>query len=340
MIHRNCVLYLGLALILLLQACVPAGVAPANPEPTTLKVVMLPYLSFAPLFIAQEEGYFTEQNLDIDFVGMRRSSEAIPALAQGELDVVPGNLYPGELNSIARGAEIRIVSDKGYYDPAGCSYSSLLVSRRLAEAGALENPNQLRGMRFSVNSTSYTGYLAERLLNVENLTLGDFDVVDLAPAAELDAFAAGTVELTMASEPWLTRLLRSGDTVAWQSTLDVIPNAQQGLILYGPTLLEDNRDAGNRFMVAYLKAVRQYNEGQTERNLDIVSKYTELDQEFLRDACWQSMRLDGQINVESVLDFQTWALDNNLIDRRITQDQFWDPGFVEYANDVLGTTSQ
>jgi NitT/TauT family transport system substrate-binding protein len=89
-------------------------------------------------------------------------------------------------------------------------------------------------------------------------------------------------------------------------------------------------------MVAYLKAVRQYNQGKTERNLEIMEEFTKLDQELLKMSCWMPMRSDGYINVESVLDFQAWAVEKGYLDRPVTEEQFWDPSFVEYANQVLG----
>jgi len=82
-----------LIIALLLGACTSPRVEQTQPAPVTLKVVILPYLSEAPLFIA-EEGYFAEQALDIEFVELKRSAEAVPALAQGDLDVIAGASAP------------------------------------------------------------------------------------------------------------------------------------------------------------------------------------------------------------------------------------------------------
>jgi hypothetical protein len=32
---------------------------------------------------------------------------------------------------------------------------------------------------------------------------------------------------------------------------------------------------------------------------------------------------------------QAWAVEKGLVDSPITEDQFWDPSFIEYANEVL-----
>jgi NitT/TauT family transport system substrate-binding protein len=88
-------------------------------------------------------------------------------------------------------------------------------------------------------------------------------------------------------------------------------------------------------MVAYLKAVRQYNQGKTERNLEILAKHTRLDRDLLMQACWPSVRDDGQINIQSILEFQDWAVKKGFLDSPVKMDQFWDPGFIEHANRVM-----
>ena len=93
-------------------------------------------------------------------------------------------------------------------------------------------------------------------------------------------------------------------------------------------------------MTAYLKAVRQYNQGKTKRNLEILVEHTGLDQTLLEEACWSLVRNDGTINVESVLEFQDWAVKAGFLENSISEEQFWDPSFIEYANGVLGVTSQ
>ena len=195
-------------------------------------------------------------------------------------------------------------------------------------------------MRLSANPNSHTGYLAEKVLASVEMSLGDFEIVDLAPSVELEAFDTGALDLAFAAEPWLTRLLMGGHAVLWISTQEAAPGEQQGLIRFGPSLIEENPDAGRRFMAAYLMGARAYNRGKTARNLEILAGATGLERDLLTRACWQTLRNDGQINVDSVLDFQAWALKEGLLDTVLPGEAFWDPSFVEHANEVLGTGGQ
>ena len=105
-------------------------------------------------------------------------------------------------------------------------------------------------------------------------------------------------------------------------------------------LLKENPDAGRRFMTAYLKAARQYSQGKTERNVEIVAKYTQLDPSFLKRAAWPTMREGGGVNTDSLLDFQDWALKRKYLDKKIPADRFWDPRFVEHARKALNISSR
>lgn len=333
--HRYAVPKTLLALALFVGACgTPVAEAP-SPEPLQLRVVVLPYLSFAPLFIAQDEGYFAEQGLEVEFVKLSDSAEPTAALLQGDVDVAGVQVEAGVLNAIARGGTLGIVADKGYLASDACPAYALLARRALVEAGALDSASRLKGQRLAFEPFTSEGYYVEKLLAMAGLTFDDVTTEDLPPPALSEALGTGAVDLVHIGEPWITRILRGGNAVLWLPVRDVIPDFQWAVIVYGPNLLEENPDAGRRFMVAYLKAVRQYGQGKTERNLAIVSKHTELDRDLLEEACWPAIRGDGIINSQSVLDFQTWGLEKGLLDGHVTEEQFWDPDFIEYASQVL-----
>ena len=158
---------------------------------------------------------------------------------------------------------------------------------------------------------------------------------EIPPSALSDAFGSGAVDVAHIGEPWLTRIALTGKAGLWLPAQEVLPDFQWAMIAYGPTLLEANPTAGQHFMVAYLKAVRQYNQGKTPRNVEILAQYTELAPELLQEACWPAIHESGEINVQSLLDFQPWGADKGLLDELVTADQFWEPSFTAQANQVL-----
>jgi NitT/TauT family transport system substrate-binding protein len=319
------------------------GLEHHQPEAAKVKLLLLPFLSSAPFFIAIEEGYFIEQRLQIDLVRMANTATAIPSLAQGDLDVVGGNLRVSLLNAILRDGRIKFVADKGHLASTGCSYYQVIARRASVKPGDPVTPAQLRGKRISIGAGLPTaaGYFAEKLANAVGLAISDVEIVEHLPhPAELDALEKGSIDFIIDGEPKATRIAQGGQGVFWKPVQHLAPDFQYDVVIFGPNLLQNNPEAGKRFMVAYLKAVRQFNQGKTDRNLEILGKSTGLGPELIRKACWPQFRSDGKINVGSVIDFQSWAVKKGFLDRMATENQFWDPAFVEYANKFLTSVAK
>ncbi|MDH4207472.1 MAG: ABC transporter substrate-binding protein [Anaerolineae bacterium] len=337
-LRRTMCVLLAASLALLTYACASPPAVPVEQEPAHLKVTSQPYISFAPYYIAQAEGYFAEEGLEVEFVDLT-GEDATPLLVQGELDVIAGfGVY--YLNAMARGAELKVVADKGHIGTTGCSSGAVVVRRELFEMGELDSATELEGRTLPLRSASMEEYYLEKLLDTAGLTLDDLETTYMPQPAELEAMAQGSIDLSMASEPWATRHVQTGNAVLWMPYNDFVPGEQHVTVVYGPSLLKTNPDAGRRFMVAYLRGVRQYNEGKTDRNLEIMAEFSGLDKEFLQAACWFDVYDDGHVNVQSLLDFQEWAVGKGYLDSVVPQEELYDPSFIEYANQVLGTASQ
>jgi NitT/TauT family transport system substrate-binding protein len=165
--------------------------------------------------------------------------------------------------------------------------------------------------------------------------LKDLEVLNIPHVPELEALSKGAIDAALATDPWLTTIIERGIATPWIRLEDVFPNAQSSFLFYGPNLLQKNPDAGRRFLIAYLKAVRQLEEGKTKHNLDVLARVTEEGPEALQRMCWPAYHLDGHIDPHSIADFQQWALKRKLIDRIATDEEFLEPNLVAQANAAL-----
>jgi NitT/TauT family transport system substrate-binding protein len=327
-----------LAAVLTLGAVAAASLRAAGPAPAPvrLKVLYVRYLSFAPLAIAQAEGYFRAEGLDVELVTLPSSGEATPALIRGELDVAAGMVKIGDFNAMARGAPLRIVADKGHFEEGPCPPGAFVARRGFVAAGRPDSAEHLRKARFATRSLTFIEHLLDLQLGRMGLALAEMKLIRIPEAMISAAIADDSIDIGALIEPDLTRALKAGRCVVWKTFQEISPGAQLAALYFSSNLLEKNRDAGRRFMVAYLQGVRQYNRGKTPRNLDILASATGLDRELLKEACWQPIRGDGRINVESVLDFQRWAVRRGALDAVVPPEKFWDSSFIEEAVKVLG----
>lgn len=322
--------------LLFLSACGAAPATPAEPlETVKLKISMGRNMSYAPFYIAQEEGYFAEQGLEVEFVFLNRAGDALALLVAGEIDAYTGIMSAGVLNIISESNALKVVADRGHVARGNCTYEALLVRKDLYDSGEVTGPGDLKGQLLSINVTGNSGYFLSSYLAQAGLTLEDVELTEMNTQAEIAAFADKSIAVAAATDPDLSLMLKEGTTVILARSEEIKEYAQTGVVAFGKNLLEDRPDVGARFLAAYLKGIRQYNEGKTERNLEIMSVVTETSPEELAAACWPGIASDGQIKFEGVAGFQEWALSRDLIDQLVTEEQFWAPKPLEDAYKLL-----
>jgi len=348
--NRNSLKFVVLAMLLLtllIQACAPTPAeteAPAKVEPTVeptaevesppetvkLKVVVLPYISYAPFYIARDDGHFAEQGIEVEFVRFDKSSDAIPALAQGQVDVAAGLMEVNSLNAIAKGTNLKYVADKGYLPQDHCTFTGWVAPPDMVASGELDDLNNLAGMKIAFSPAGSAEYALDMLLKDTGLTSADVQGMDMPPPVRFEGLG-DSVDIVSMAEPWILRTVKSGKGVSWVPWEDYMPDFQLSIIMYGPNLLDKNPEVGKRFMVAYLNAIKQYNEGKTDRNVEIAAEFTQLDTDTVKAACWSKIRENGSIDLKQIYDFQDWAFDKGYVDSKMTEEDFWDGSFIEYA---------
>ena len=112
---------------------------------------------------------------------------------------------------------------------------------------------------------------------------------------------------------------------------DIVSGFPISVMYYGPTLLDERPDVGERFAAAVLSGMRQFRRGKTERNLALVESFTGLRADVVASACWPGGRETAHIDAEKIRGYQEWALERGLIDRLLADDEWLEHRFVDAA---------
>jgi NitT/TauT family transport system substrate-binding protein len=212
----------------------------------------------APIYIAQERGYFREQGLDVQLMRFNSTSDQIAALGTGELSVGVGGVNAALFNAAARDVPIRIVADKFHTDP-GYTGIGWVVRTELIDSGKIKTAKDLKGMRISrgqrasASETELVALLREGGLTIKDVITQDLAYSDLAPA-----LANGSIDGAFAISPFTEIVEARGFGRMWRTSGTVIPNHMVAAILYGPSFVEKQPDAARGWMVSYVKGVRDY----------------------------------------------------------------------------------
>lgn len=336
MINNKCWLSLTLCLALwgLMVGCIappPAAEQLAAPALKTVRVTAFPYLSFAPLYIADAEGFFAKEGIAVEFVRFQRNSESLPAFLQGQVDV-DSIFTVGLLNAITSGANVRVVANKGLLQPDACPADGFLARSALVDQLATMTPAALQALTFGVDPTWLDSYFLHHWLAERGLDLSQIQTEYLPdPATRAEALRQGAIDIAFFSEPWITRAQESGAGQLWLPAAQIVPDYSLGILSFGPTLLDRTDDLGERFIRAYLQGIAQYNQGKTPRNIEILSQVTQLEADLLQRICWPSFAADGQVDAEAISHYAAWANGRGLADKPLTPAEFWEPRFVDAA---------
>lgn len=332
---RSAVVVLAVALTSATWTCsrAPVESAAAAPPPrlTTVSLNFTPSITYGPLMIAKDEGFFEEEGIDADFVRLD-STTSLMALVGGEIDVVSIGIRASVFNLIQRGEPLQIVVGKGHAGPdciAEAFIAPSVMAERIAKAGG-----SVRGERMVVVRGSVVEFMGDQLLARHNLTIEDVVPVSL-PQGSVMSTRAGADAVRFVGEPYLSLLLAEGESKVVVTSDEVAPRHQSTTMLFGKRLLQDDPDLGRRFMRAYLRGVRQWNDGATDRNVEIVVRHTDLPEEAIRGMCWTTTEDDGRIDPRDVQPFLDWALEKKYLDAPITT-TWWNPSFIDDAARSLG----
>jgi NitT/TauT family transport system substrate-binding protein len=312
------------ALLVALAGCSRADHAAAGmPAPRKLRVLLLPHVSWGPIMIADAEGFFKAEGLDVDLVRGLRAQESLAALVTDDIDVMPGPIRAGFLSAVAQGAKLRITAGQGELAPDGCTYFGIVVRRGLQPSSV----TPIRRMRASQDGV--TRFIVSRMLEPHHIELSAIETIQLPEAVLVSSLERGAIDAVAVSEPGLTRASKVG--TVWIKGQDVVPGFQWGVIAFGERLLGKDRETGMRFMRAYERGVAQYRTGKTARNVAIIAAATGDSEEITREACWPTFRAGSAIDWESIAQFQRWANAEGLMEHTLTRDQVWDSSFVSAA---------
>ncbi len=333
--HKGHYMYRILILLTVLTMILPSSFA--QDEPDKVKIQILPFLVFAPYYIADAEGYYDEYNIDLEIVEFDNSASAVPALIQGELDVMLGYLNFGAVNALDRGANLKIVAGLAYdKDDPSCEGSGFFISNQMAES--IQSPQDLEGRTVYLQA-GIPEYYLDVLLQEADLTIKDVVLDYVPPSARFEGLLSGSIEFTQLNEPWYTRVLLNEAGQEFADLEDIIPDAVFSLVTFSESMLE-REDVATRFLIATQKGMQKYSEGPTEENLDIVAEFTGLDRELLEQVCWRGVSLVGEGITDNLDPYLQWALEREFIDAIPEVDTYFDGTFMEAINEAMSTQAE
>lgn len=332
---RRCALIV--AAIAVLGVAAAGSVQAQTGTPVKIRVVHVPVLIFAPLYVAIERGYFRQEGLDVELIGTPGGASSFVVLASGRAEVVVGGLGAALFNAAARGLDFKVVGPVHMEKPPVST--PLVVSKRVYDSGQIRSVRDLKGRRVSVNVLgSATEFWLNAALLKGGLTMDDVQVVAVNFPEVPAALDNGAIAAGLLGEPLATLAEDRGQIVRLSD--DFINGVQVTALYYSGEFIRTRPKAAVGFMAAWLRASRDLYAGGYKRDdiAAIVEKYTGVPAPIVKRAAPPFHEPNGKMNFNDFKRLQEFFKKRGSLtyEKPLEPRQYIDGSFVREALKRVG----
>ena len=296
-------------------------------------------------FVADKRGYFRAEGIEPNFIAFDSGARMIAPFASGDLDVGGGAPSAGLYNAAGRGIKIKIVADKAS-TPPGWRSQSLMVRKDLIDSGRFKTLADLKGLKLAGTALGASGDgTVTKIYERSGLKPGDFERVYMGYPQQLLALSNKAIDAALPAEPTATEIETRGVAARFMGDDAIYPGHQISTMLYSAQFA-DKKDLATRFMRAYLRGLRDYNDAvenarfvgdKGEAIIAILTEYSMIkDPAVYRKMGVNAIDPDGKVNVESLqFDLDVFR-EEKLIETQVSLDMALDGSFAAAAVKDLG----
>src|SRR6195256_1136918 len=321
----------GLARLVIvgLLAFAASGIALAE-DVLKAKIGVLRLSSSAPVFIAQDKGYFREAGLDIELNFFDAAQPIAVATTSGDVDFGITAFTAGLYNLAGKGT-LKVIGGMSR-EKAGYPLIGYFASNNAYAAG-LKTPKDLAGKRIAVTQVGSSFHYSLGLLaDKYGFKLADVKVLPLQSLSNAAAALKGeTVDAALLPVSTARTLMDAGgakllgwvgDETPWQLGAGVAPPktlADKLLVtkLLG-ALVRADREYHDVILASVSEGKAPINE-QTKPLLEIIAKYTHLPVEQLVGNC-AYIDPGGKLDVKNVDNQIAWLQEQGFVDKGFAAD--------------------
>jgi len=307
-----------------LLAIMAMGAAQAE-DALKARIGVLRLSSSAPVFIAQDKGYFREAGLDVELKFFDAAQPIAVATTSGDVDFGVTAFTAGLYNLAGKGV-LKVIGGMSR-EKAGYPLIGYFASNNAYAAG-LKTPKDLAGKRVAMTQVGSSFHYSLGLLaDKYGFKLADVKIVPLQSLSNAAAALKGeTVDAALLPISTARKLMDEGgakflgwvgDETPWQlGAVFAAPKTLTNKVLVTEllgALAKADREYHDVILAAMKDGVAPINE-QTKPLLEIIAKYTNLPVEQVVGNC-AYIDPDGKLDVKNVDNQIKWLQEQGFADK-------------------------
>jgi NitT/TauT family transport system substrate-binding protein len=322
-------------LLLFLAACAPAAptvgptaasqagtTATRAPSTTgTLRIGVLPITDVVPFYVAQEQGYFAKQGLNVELVPTSSAAERDQLMITQQID--------GELNDLVSTVLfnkdkplIKIVRKARQAFPNSAEYWILTP-----KDSPIKTPQDLKGKEIAISQNTVIEYVTDRLLELEGVATADINTTNVPQIpTRLQLLSQNQVAAATLPDPLASLAILQGARIVVDDTKH--PDVSVSVISFRADIVDKRSDDVRKFLAAYDQAIQDIRTRPDQFRNTLIDKGRVPDQ--LKDKYQFPPFPDpGTPTKAQWDDVVKWAMEHKLITSPVTFESSVDGGFVK-----------
>lgn len=264
----------ALVAVVALTACGSSGGDDgASTKQQQITVGVIPIANSAPIYLGQQQGFFSDEGIDLKLIEESGGAAAVPGVVSGNFNFSFGNLV-SVITARSQGIPLKtVVSAISSTGKPGHDVSAVLVKKD----SPIKSAADLAGRTVAVNNLKNVGDMTVSATVRKNG--GDpskIKFVEMAFPNMLAALAKGRVDAVWEVEPFVT-VGQSNDAraVAWNYA-EAAPDLLIGVYFTSEKMIKKNPDLVKRFVAAFEKS-KAYARANPEEVRKVLLTYTKID---------------------------------------------------------------
>jgi NitT/TauT family transport system substrate-binding protein len=230
-------------------------------------------IGFALIFIAESQGYFADEGLDVTFNSFTSGRDALNNVLSGQADIATTDVTPVVLNTIS-GRKLAVITEL-----YRSTKNAAIVARRDRGIAAAAD---LRGKRVGVTNNTNAEYFLTRFLDGKRMSISDVEMVATQPEEMPRKLKEGLVDAVATWNPHLYEAkhkFAENETVTFQFD----DYAEMSMLVGRAEVVRKRSEAFKRLLRA-LNNAEIFLQAYPEKSIDIaVSRLPDLSPESIKD---------------------------------------------------------
>lgn len=298
----------------------PEEVTYLLPAPATLP-------AFAPWMLAQQQGYYADENIKVNFVSGKGGVDVAKQLGAGNA-LVGGAIGDTPIIVRANGVPVKAVAVLG---------AGSLTQLAVKEGGSIKSIKDMKGKTLTVISyTDTTYYSLLGSLKLADLTRNDVEAQAAGPTGVWQLFAAGKSEGMAAVPEWVINAEEAGAKVHLLDNKGTFPSMAQA-ILASDDAIKNKPELIKRLVRATLRGMQDIMKDPKAAAAEYVKavpsfkgKEAMVERIFVmyRDRVYSNQKNLGEMDAKRLAEVQKFYVDEGIVSKATPVNDLYTNAFI------------